>query len=104
MKLYHATPVEDVESIIEMGIFPTDGGSKAHGEMMSLQGQGLMGIFGFKSIEEAESFAIDNGSEYGIFSFETGDLDTMIDPEYENGESIFVLTDEPITSEFIKMM
>jgi len=104
MKLYHATPVEDVESIIEMGICPTDGGSKAHGEMMSLQGQGLMGIFGFKSIEDAESFAIDNGSEYGIFSFETGDLDTMIDPEYENGESIFVITDYEIAAEFVKMM
>ncbi len=104
MKLYHATPVENIESVNEVGICPTDGGSKAHGEMMSLQGLGLMGVFGFKSIDDAESFAIDNGSEYGIFSFETGDLDTMIDPEYENGESVFVITDGELAAELVKMM
>ena len=95
MKLYHATPTENAESISEFGIFPTDCGTRSHtGD--SLQGKGFTGIYGFLTMDAAMSFVGDNGHEYVIFSFDVDGQETMIDPEYE-GEALFVITDEPIT-------
>lgn len=101
MKLYHASPIENEESIKDVGLFPTNCGTKAHNGD-SLQGRGLMGIYGFVSLDDAISFVQDNGSEgYVIFAFDvSADAETMIDPEYE-GESIFVVTDEPIPATLV---
>lgn len=99
MKLYHATPAENAESIIEAGIFPTDCGTKAHGAGDSLQGRGLIGVYGFIDMESAELFASDNGNEFAIFSFEW-DGEIIADPEYDDETSVFVETDEPIPATF----
>jgi hypothetical protein len=96
MKLYHASPIENLDSISEVGVFPTDCGTKAHNGD-SLQKRGLTGIYGFVSLDDAISFTQDNGSEgYVIFAFDVDEnVETIFDPEYE-GESIFVVTDEPM--------
>jgi hypothetical protein len=98
MKLYHASSIENEESILDVGLFPTDCGSRAHtGE--SLQGRGLMGIYGFRSLDDCVRFVEDNcGVEYVIFEFDATDYDTIVDPEYFDGESLLVVTDEPISA------
>lgn len=104
MKLYHATPVENTESVKEVGIVPTDCGTKVHGDTDTLQGRGLTGIYGFITMDDAVSFAQDNGNEYAIFAIETSEGDELIeDPEY-TGEAMFVVTDEPITAELIEVL
>ena len=99
MKLYHVSPIENEESITEQGIYPnsTDMGTCVTGDGDTLQGQGLTGVYGFTDVQQAIWFAEDNrGMECNcIFEFETGDCDTMDDPEYD-GEAMFVVTDEPI--------
>ena len=101
MKLYHATPTENAESIIESGIFPTDCGTKAHGDTDTLQGKGLTGVYGFRSIEDAELFASDNGNDFVIFSFDC-DGETIDDPEYDDSSSVFVKTIESVMATFEK--
>ena len=99
MKLYHASPVENTESITAVGLMPTDCGTRIHGGEDTLQGKGHFGVYGFASIEDAVDFAQDNGSEYVIFSFVTDGLEIIADPEYD-GNAWLAITDESITAEF----
>ena len=99
MKLYHASPIVNRESIENVGLYPTGGGTRNYSGSISLQGKGLMGIYGFSSTDSAKNFAEDNQAdgEFCVFEFETGDLEIILDPEYEEEEgSFFVLTDEPL--------
>jgi hypothetical protein len=100
MKLYHVSPIENEESITERGIWPnnTDMGTCAAGAGETLQGGGLMGIYGFVSIDHAIEFCeLNLGVECNvIFVFDSGDCEVMADPEYTDNEAMFVITDEPI--------
>jgi len=87
MKLYHASPIENKESIAANGIckMVTDKITFADDQISE------EGVFGFTNIDSAHDFGVDCcGGEYVIFSFDTGEA--IIDPEYD-GEAMFT-TDE----------
>lgn len=78
MKLYHATPVENKESIINNGLclMVTD--------KITLSDEQIQdeGVFGFTNIESCHEFGEDCCSgEYVIFSFESSV--NIVDPEYD---------------------
>jgi hypothetical protein len=101
MKLYHATDRENLESITEVGLFPGDGGTKVRDKTRdTIQGSGLIGVFGFTSLEEAINFAIDNNYDGLIYEFDSSDYDTIDDPEYDDVAK-FVITSTPIAAKLI---
>lgn len=106
MKLYHVSPIENEESITERGIWPnsTNMATCMTGNDDTLQGNGLMGVYGFVSLDSAIEFCeLNLGVEMNtVFVFDSGDCDTMDDPEYD-GEAVFVVTDEPITATKIEI-
>ena len=99
MKLYHATNLENAEDIDIFGIEPrnTDDGRCLTVDK-TLQGKGLIGVYGFTSEEDALAFACNQGWDYFvIFWFETDEIDghkIIDDPEYDDGESKFVECEE----------
>jgi hypothetical protein len=106
MKLYHVSPIENEESIIDSGLFPnsTNMATCITGNGDTLQGAGLTGVYGFVELYDAIMFAEDNrGMEMNvIFAFDIPDgCEVVADPEY-NGEAMFVVTDEPITAEKVE--
>ena len=101
MKLFHGTESENIESIKETGLFPTDGGNKVVGigsTGETLQGKGLYGVFGFTSLKEAKSFAMDNGGDGAVFEFDADEI--IDDPEY-TGEAKFAVTESPIKATLV---
>jgi hypothetical protein len=107
MKLYHVSPIENEQSITDNGICPnsTNMGTCVTGNGETLQGAGLMGVYGFVSFDDAYWFAVDNrGIEMNvIFAFDVPEgCEVVDDPEY-NGEAMFVATDEPINAEKVEI-
>ena len=83
MKLYHATSIENKESIENQGLclMVTDKITYCDDQITE------EGVFGFDNLEAAQNFGTDCcGGEYVIFSFETSKA--IIDPEYD-GEAFF---------------
>jgi|14BtaG_2_1085337.scaffolds.fasta_scaffold130488_1 hypothetical protein len=83
MTLYHATPIENKESIEKHGLslMVTDKITYCDDQITD------EGVFGFVNIEDAQDFGSDCcGGEYAIFSFETESA--IIDPVYD-GEAFF---------------
>ena len=107
MKLYHVSPIENEQSIIDSGIFPnsTNAATCITGNTETLQGQNVTGIYGFVDLWDAQQFAIDNsGLECNaIFAFDVPEgCEVVADPEYD-GEAMFVATDEPIFAEKVEI-
>jgi hypothetical protein len=103
VKLYHASPIENEESISEHGLVPnsTDNGFCAAGQGDTLQGKSLTGVYGFVTLRDAIHFVEDNrGIEFNaIFVFDVPDgCNVIADPEYTDNEAVFVVTDEPIAA------
>ena len=69
MKLYHASPIENKENILEYGIYSNESDKISNDERLS----GSY-VFGFN-----------NMADYVIFSFEVPDYDVIQDTEYEDG-------------------
>ena len=83
MKLYHASPIENVESILE------DGLCLSVTDKITLSDEQIQdeGVFGFTDIDSCHEFGEDCcGGEYAIFSFES--TINIVDPEYD-GEAVF---------------
>lgn len=83
MKLYHSTPIENMQSIIDNGIDAcvTDKITSSDEQITS------EGVFGFDNIESAKEFGSDCcGGEYAIFSFDADNA--IVDPEYD-GDAFF---------------
>jgi hypothetical protein len=81
MKLYHATPIQNKDNIINCGLVP---GMYSPFDRWIKQ----LGIYGFTTIEHALIFAKDqcwNGG-IAIFSFEADDSELILDPEYIVGD------------------
>jgi hypothetical protein len=86
MKLYHASPIENKESIINNGL------CKMVTDKITLSDEQITdeGIFGFSDIDSANDFGVDCcGGEYVIFSFDADEV--IIDPEYD-GNSFFTVS------------
>jgi hypothetical protein len=101
MKLYHVSPIENEESILNAGLCPnsTNNGTCVAGKGDTLQGQNVTGIYGFVALQDAVMFAEDNrGVEMNtIFAFDVPDgYEVVADPEYLDGEAVLVVTDEPV--------
>lgn len=93
MKLYHVASYMDGDKIK-----PSDCGNKITSET-TLQGLGIIGVYGFADYKNALEFAYDNNYQYDGFyicEFETGDLTCLPDPEYDHGISWLVITDKPL--------
>jgi hypothetical protein len=80
MKLYHASPIENKENILEYGIYSNESDKISNDERLS----GSY-VFGFNNMADAINFITDNTSDYVIFSFEVPDYDVIQDTEYEDG-------------------
>src|SRR3990167_3860544 len=73
MILYHASQYDNAESIMEYGLYPTDGGARLISPSRdTLQGK-IMGVYGFVTLDDAINFAGDNGGDGVVFSFEADD-------------------------------
>jgi hypothetical protein len=84
MKAFHATPIENKETVIAEGLVAmvTDKITLADEQICA------EGVFFFCNIEDAEEFGVDCcGGEYAIFSADVDDY--ILDPEYDGG-AIFV--------------
>jgi hypothetical protein len=108
MKLYHVSPIDNEESILEHGLVPnsTNNGTCKAGEGDTLQGQNVTGVYGFVALKYAIWFAEDNrGMEMNtVFSFDVPDgYEVVIDPEYPDGEAMFLVTDEPVIVEKVEV-
>lgn len=62
MKLYHASPIENKEDILEYGIYSNESDKISNDERLS----GSY-VFGFNNIADAINFITDNTSDYVIF-------------------------------------
>jgi hypothetical protein len=74
MKLYHATKIENKESIVNYGLIPADFTGNKLNEA---------GVYGFDNINDARDFATYDKNledQYIIISFECDNV--AIDPEY----------------------
>lgn len=80
MKLYHASPIENEEDILEFGILSNESDKISNDERLS----GSY-VYGFNNIDSAIDFITDNTPDYVIFSFEVPDCDVIQDTEYEDG-------------------
>ena len=105
MKLYHVSPIENEESIIENGLYPnsTSRPTCKAGAGDTLQGENMTGIYGFAALWDAEGFAIDNqGMEANVIvAFDVPEgCEVLDDPEYD-GQAFFVVTGEPVEVEKI---
>ncbi len=100
MKLYHVSPIENEESILEAGLFPanTSMATCVAGAGGTLQNTNITGVYGFISLDDAIEFCeLNQGVEANVIvAFDVPEgCKTMNDPEYD-GQAIFVVTDEPI--------
>lgn len=96
MKLFHATSIENLESILESGLFPSQTmkvSDTADSERMLNNG-----VFGFITLEDALSFGRDNWCYDDVVVFEFDANEVINDPEYD-GEAKFVKSDEAIECE-----
>lgn len=93
MVLYHATHIDNADSIRENGINPnaTDKISNSKERLLDV------GVFGFVSLDDAVMFIKDNNwhDEYAIFEFEVSEIDLINDPEYD-GEAKFYKTNNSV--------
>ncbi len=99
MKLYHATPADNVGSIIEGGLWPnsTDAPTRSLGDYDgdTLQMRGLNGIYAWVSLDDAVDFARYECSGWGVvFEIEADGFNVIDDPEFEGAK--FIITDRPI--------
>lgn len=82
MKLYHATKAENIDEINEFGLIANESDKLSCNERLNDSA-----VYGFTSIDLAIDFIVydNNVSHYAIFEFESGDFETVIDPEYGDG-------------------
>ena len=100
MILHHASQYDNAESIMEYGLYPTDGGARLISPSRdTLQGK-IMGVYGFVTLDDAINFAGDNGGDGVVFSFEADDDCTINDPEYD-GEAKIYLTTTPVPARLV---
>jgi hypothetical protein len=97
MKLYHGTQSKNINSIVTYGLSPSDGGIKLTNSD-TLQGQDICGIYGFTSLDDAKSFAMDNGCDGAVFAFDAADV--INDPEYDDGAK-FAFFALPVTATLV---
>lgn len=107
MKLYHGTESDNIDSINESGLCPTDCGNKSvDPTIQTLQGKGYYGIYGFTNLSDAKDFTNDNGCDGAVYEFDADDNLIVDDPEYSaenylDGKAVFVQTDTPICANLI---
>lgn len=94
MKLYHTTKLNNSENINKNGLMATlvDNSDKVACADNSLQGSGLVGVYGFSDRYDAECFGDDNGGEYAIFEFEAENV--IEDVEYDNNVAFLAVGKE----------
>lgn len=109
MKLYHATKKDNVDSIIESGIVPSDCSQMAYYlDGPTLQGTDISGVYGWTDIRDAEWFVRENCWRYEavIVSFEADDDTVIDDPEFVGctwieGQSKFFVTTNQVPAKIV---
>lgn len=107
MILYHGTDSQNEQSMIDNGVWPSDTNQPtriiSNGEPTeTLQGRGLVGIYGWTTLQAALDWIRYTGSDCDmIVTIETGDRKIIDDPECEAdgflaGKGKFVLASEPV--------
>lgn len=96
MKLYHATSIENMESIKENGLIPQTTTKISSENSRLLQD----GIFGFVDLEDALSFGRDNWYYDDVVVFEFDADEAIDDPEYD-GEAKFMIANEPVMATLV---
>jgi len=106
MKYYHGTSYDNLNSILEEGLIPSDCKQLDYVfngiiPAETLQGRDLTGVFVFTDPRDAQDFANDNWAmNWVVFELDV-DLPRIPDPEYKDvnwlhGEAYLLLTDQPI--------
>lgn len=108
MILYHGTDSQNEQSMIDNGVWPSDTNHPTRvigtgdEDIETLQGKGLVGIYGWATLQAALDWIRNTGSDCDlIVTIETGGHEVIDDPECEAekwlaGQAKFVLTDKPI--------
>jgi len=93
MKLYHATSIDNMDSINANGLVPSITTKISNEKSRILKS----GIFGFTTLKDAKNFGLDNMSydDLVILEIDVKDNIAIDDPEYD-GEAKFVEADEPM--------
>ena len=96
MKLYHATSIENVESILKYGIEPKLSDKISNDERLN-----RAAVFGFDNMQDAIDFMVyDNcQSDWAVFEFETSEA--VLDTEYE-GNAWALITSEDVKAILVK--
>lgn len=96
MKLYHATRIENIESIEKYGIEPKLSDKISNDERLNQSA-----VYGFDNMQDAIDFMVyDNcQSDWAIFEFETSEA--ILDPEYE-GNAWALVTSEDVKANLVK--
>lgn len=96
MKLFHATSIDNMESIIKNGLTPQTTTKISSENERLLQD----GIFGFITLEDALNFGRDNWYYDDVVVFEFDADEVIDDPEYD-GEAKFVKSDKIIKCKLV---
>lgn len=96
MKLYHATKLENVESIEKYGIEPQLSTKISNNERLN-----QVAVYGFDNMQDAIDFMVwdNNTSDWAVFEFEAENV--VSDTEYE-GNAWAVITDEYVPAVLVK--
>ena len=96
MKLYHATTIENVESIEKYGIEANLSEKISNNDRLNQSA-----VYGFDNMQDAIDFMVwdNNTSDWAIFEFDSENV--VLDPEYE-GNAWAVITNEPIQAFLVK--
>jgi len=91
MKLYHATHIDNLADIQDVGILPQQTRRFSNDPQYDDEG-----VYGFTNISDAEGFAADQGwmDDFAIVEFES--YDYIDDPEYD-GEAKIDISGRPMT-------
>ena len=84
MKLYHATNIENVDSILQYGLWTSES-SKADDEerQRGVVTEGEV-VYGFNNIQDAITFGYDNNDHIAICVFDVSDREVSVDLEYDD--------------------
>ena len=99
MKLFHATSIENMKSIIENGLLPQQ--TTKISDLVDSERMLNEGIFGFTSLDEALSFGRDNWCYDDVVVFEFEADEVINDPEYDENVAMFVESGEAIEATLV---
>ena len=84
MKLYHATNIDNVDSILQCGLWVSESNKADEEERQrGVVTEGEV-VYGFNNIQDAITFGYDNNDHIAICVFDVPDCEVKVDIEYDD--------------------